>query len=144
MVFRRLPLFSQGTFLILQSSVREMLARSVANGVLVNVSSILGKAGDPESGAYAASKAGVIALTKSAAKEFGPKGIRCNAVLPGLTATPMTAGITEEHQERYLRNIPLGRQARPEEIAEVVKFLCSTESSYVNGAMLEATGGAFM
>ncbi|KAH7944817.1 hypothetical protein HPB49_000758 [Dermacentor silvarum] len=112
---------------------------------IVNIASIAGKTGWPRGTAYCAAKAGVVALTKSAAQELAAHGIRCNALLPGLVATPMTAPLPEESKDVVLSLTPLKRSAQPREIAEAVKFLCSpTASSFVTGAAMEVTGGLMM
>lgn len=131
----------KGTFLMTRAAGREMIASGVADAVIVNVSSILGKMGMRGLGYYAASKGGVMALTKSAAQELAPKGIRCNAVLPGLTETPMISATSEASRILIAKLTPMGRLGQPEEIAEAIKFLCLPGNSYTTGAMLEVTGG---
>ena len=111
-------------------------------GQIVNISSIYGKVGGKGEIAYATVKAGLLGLTKSAAKEVGKYGIRVNAVLPGLTETPaIQAMMAEKYKEEILAQTPLGRMARPEEIARAVIFLASDEASFITGAGLEVTGG---
>jgi 3-oxoacyl-[acyl-carrier protein] reductase len=111
-------------------------------GRIVNLSSIYGKTGGKGEVAYAAAKAGLIGLTKSVAKEVGRYGVCVNAVLPGLTDTPaIQAMMAEKYKEEILAQTPLGRMARPEEIARAVLFLASDEASYVTGACLEVSGG---
>ncbi|KAH7951005.1 (3R)-3-hydroxyacyl-CoA dehydrogenase [Rhipicephalus sanguineus] len=136
----------RGTFLINRAAAREMLRQEKAmpqgGAAIVNVASISAKGGGFCCSAYAASKAGVVALTKSLAQELASHGIRCNAVLPGLTDTPMTARLIERHRDIALSLTPVKRAAQPEEIAETIKFLCSpTASSYVTGAAVEISGG---
>ncbi|KAK8766501.1 hypothetical protein V5799_006726 [Amblyomma americanum] len=112
---------------------------------IVNISSIVGKSGWSNAGAYAASKAGVIALTKTVAQELAHCGIRCNAVLPGWTETPMTQVTRDECRAMVASMTPLKRSAQPREIAEAVKFLClPAASSFVTGAVMEVSGGLFM
>jgi NAD(P)-dependent dehydrogenase (short-subunit alcohol dehydrogenase family) len=111
---------------------------------IVTVASISGMRGEPTSGLYAASKAGVISLTRSAAVELGPRGIRVNAVCPGPTETPMTMPHMDADPvaAAYVRRtVPLKRFAAPEEIAEVIAFLASPAASYVNGAVVPVDGG---
>ncbi|KAH7951007.1 estradiol 17-beta-dehydrogenase 8 [Rhipicephalus sanguineus] len=139
----------RGTFLVTRAAAREMTRSEnvlpEGGAAIVNVSSIGTKTGWPLAAAYCAAKAGVVALTKSAAQELAAHGIRCNALLPGLTATPMTDSLPEEGKEEVRSLTPLKRLAKPSEIAEAVKFLCSpTASSFVTGAALEVTGGFMM
>ncbi|XP_077512243.1 (3R)-3-hydroxyacyl-CoA dehydrogenase-like [Amblyomma americanum] len=140
----------KGTFLVTRAAIREMLrtTETLTNGggaAIVNVASIEAKTPWFSCGAYAASKAGVVALTKAAAQESAHRGIRCNAVLPGYTETPMTAFATPEEKALGSTLIPLKRAAQPKEIAEAIKFLCvPSASSYVTGAALEVTGGFHM
>lgn len=129
----------------MQAATREMLARGVQRGSVVAVSSIVASTGLPRQCAYAASKAAVVALTKTAALELAPHGIRCNAVLPGFTETAMTADVSDEARAAVVARTPLGRTAKPEEIASTIRFLCDdAESSFVTGAALEVTGGLHM
>ncbi|MBR6206170.1 MAG: 3-oxoacyl-[Oscillospiraceae bacterium] len=107
-------------------------------GRIVNVSSVSGITGNPGQANYSASKAGVIALTKTAAKELAAKGITCNAVAPGFVETDMTAGL-ESKKEQLISAIPLGRFAAPEEIADAVWFLLRSE--YITGEVLRVDGG---
>ncbi|KAH6931603.1 hypothetical protein HPB50_025671 [Hyalomma asiaticum] len=139
----------RGTFLINRAAGREMArpekATPEGGAAIVNVASISAKGGGFCCSAYAASKAGVVALTKSVAQELAVHGIRCNAVLPGWTDTPMTAPITEKHKDIAMSLSPIKRAAQPEEIAEVIKFLCSpTASSFVTGATVDVSGGMNM
>jgi 3-oxoacyl-[acyl-carrier protein] reductase len=111
-------------------------------GRIVNLSSIYGKTGGKGEIAYATAKAGLIGFTKSVAKEVGKYNIAVNAVLPGLTATPaIETMMAEKFKEQILAQTPLGRMARPEEIAQAVVFLASDEASYITGACLEVSGG---
>lgn len=140
----------KGTFLVNRAASRDMLRSGIplpdGGAAIVNISSIEAKCGSWSSAAYSASKAGIVALTKSAAQELAGHGIRCNALLPGWTDTPMSAGGTDpDVKAQALAMMPMKRPAEPREIAEAIKFLCSpTASSYVNGAALEVTGGLFM
>ncbi len=111
-------------------------------GRIVNISSIYGKTGGKGEIAYAAAKAGLIGLTKSVAKEVGRFGVCVNAVLPGLTDTPaIQTMMAEKYKEEILSQTPLGRMARPDEIAQAVLFLASDEASYITGTGLEVSGG---
>ena len=111
------------------------------SGVIINVSSIVGIYGNAGQTNYAASKAGIIALTKSLAKEISKRGIRVVAVAPGLIETPMTEKVPESLKEKAKEMIPLGRFGKPEEVAKVVLFLASDLASYVNSTVIEVSGG---
>lgn len=112
------------------------------NGNIVNIASMAGKLGMAASSDYAAAKAGVIGLTKSIALEFRWHKVRCNALLPGFTDTPMAANSDQIVLEKIIHQaIPMKRLARPDEIANACLFLASDDSSYVNGASLEVSGG---
>uniref|UniRef100_H2ZDE9 (3R)-3-hydroxyacyl-CoA dehydrogenase n=1 Tax=Ciona savignyi TaxID=51511 RepID=H2ZDE9_CIOSA len=113
----------------------------MASASIINISSIVGKVGNAGQANYAASKAGAIGFTKSTGIEMGRYGIRCNAVLPGFIKTPMTDTVPEDIMKKYLKLIPQKRLGTPEEVANVCLFLASDESSYVNCATLEVTGG---
>lgn len=111
-------------------------------GRIVNLSSIYGKCGGKGELAYATAKAGLLGFTKSLAREVGKFNITVNAVLPGLTATPaIETMMAEQFKEQIIAQTPLGRMARPEEIAQAVIFLASDEASFVTGACLEVSGG---
>jgi 3-oxoacyl-[acyl-carrier protein] reductase len=107
----------------------------------VNVSSVVGIIGNSWQTAYSASKAGLIAFTKSLAKEMGSRGIRVVAVAPGFIETPMTEGLPEQVKKKYLENIPLRRFGKPEEVAEVIAFLVSDKASYISGQVIVVDGG---
>jgi len=111
-------------------------------GAIINVSSIVGLHGNFGQTNYAAAKAGVIGMTKTWARELGRKGIRANAVCPGFIATPILAAMPPKVLDGIVSRIPAGRMGTPEEIANVVAFLASDEASYVNGAVIEVSGGA--
>lgn len=110
-------------------------------GSIVNVSSVVGLCGNIGQVNYAATKAGVIGLTKSVAKELGTKNIRCNAVAPGFIATDMTKNITEA-DDGWIKQIPLGRAGAAEEVADAIVFLC--DASYITGEVLRVDGGMAM
>ncbi|XP_065309331.1 (3R)-3-hydroxyacyl-CoA dehydrogenase-like isoform X1 [Dermacentor albipictus] len=131
----------KGTFLVTRAAARAMTASGVTDGAIVNIASILGKTGLSGMGAYTASKGGVVALTKTAAQELAPHGIRCNAVLPSLTQTPMADTLPEESRRTFYALTPMRRIGQPKEVAEAILFLCSPQSSYMTGAALEVTGG---
>lgn len=131
----------KGTFLMIQQFARAMIEHHVRTGSIVNISSIVARISNPGQANYAATKAGVISLTEIAAKEFGKFGIRVNAILPGFINTPMVETVPDNVMEETLRRCPMGRLGRPEEVAEVIAFLTSEKSSYVNGSAIEVTGG---
>lgn len=110
-------------------------------GSIINMSSVVGMGGNAGQANYAASKAGVIGLTKSLAKEFGSRGIRVNAVAPGFIATDMTAAVAEATREEWVKNIPLKREGHPEDVANTVLFLASDLSSYITGQVIAVCGG---
>jgi 3-oxoacyl-[acyl-carrier protein] reductase len=112
------------------------------SGVILNASSVVGLYGNFGQTNYAASKFGVIGMAKTWARELGRKGIRSNAVCPGFVETPIISTVPEKVLETLRERVPLGRLARPEEIANVYAFLASDEASYVNGAVIEVGGGA--
>jgi 3-oxoacyl-[acyl-carrier protein] reductase len=117
------------------------LFRTQGSGSIINVSSLSGKIGNPGQTNYSAAKAGLIGLTKAAAKELGPAGVRVNAVQPGLIRTAMTLAMKPEIFAAKEAEVPLGRAGRPDEVAGAVVFLASALASYVNGAVLEVSGG---
>lgn len=132
----------KGTFLITQAAARAMIAGNVRDGAIVNVSSFVAKLCLPRRGEYAASKAGVVALTKVAAKELASQGIRVNSVLPVLTTTPMAGANRKPEKEiKAVQDIPLKRASRPEEVADVIVFLCGSGSSFMTGAAVDIAGG---
>ena len=110
-------------------------------GSIINMSSVVGVGGNAGQCNYSASKAGMIGLAKSIAKEMGAKGIRANAIAPGFIITEMTGQLSEEVKENWLKTIPLRRGGTPEDIANVATFLASDLSSYVTGQVLQVDGG---
>jgi len=129
----------RGVFQVGQSVARVMVA--AGSGVIVNTSSVVGIHGNFGQSNYAATKAGVIGMTKVWARELGPKGVRVNAIAPGFIATEMVTAIPEKILDMMRERAPLGRLGRPEEVADAYLFLASDESSYVNGAVLSVDGG---
>jgi 3-oxoacyl-[acyl-carrier protein] reductase len=112
------------------------------NGVIINMSSVIGEMGNAGQSSYASSKAGVIGFTKSVAKELGSRNIRCNAIAPGFVETDMTSYLKEgEGAEKYKAGIPLGRFASAEEIANVTLFLASDMGAYITGQTISVCGG---
>jgi 3-oxoacyl-[acyl-carrier protein] reductase len=115
------------------------------SGTIVNIASRLGQIGVAETAAYSAAKAGLIGLTRALAKEFGPRGIRVNAVAPGVTETGMTTDLVDsEEGRRRLRDMPLGRFGRPDEVADAVIFLLSDASALFLGQTLNPNAGGYM
>jgi 3-oxoacyl-[acyl-carrier protein] reductase len=113
-------------------------------GRVVFLSSVVGEAGNAGQAVYAASKAALLGLAKTLAKEYASRGITVNAVAPGFVETDMTAGIAGEYKAEMLKSIPLGRTGRVEEVAAAIVFLCSDEASYVTGQTLRVNGGMYM
>lgn len=110
-------------------------------GRIINISSVVGLAGNPGQANYAAAKAGLVGLTKSLARELGSRNITVNAVAPGYIATDMTAGLTEENKAGMLDRIALGRLGEPEEVASVVAFLAGDGAGYITGQVIVVDGG---
>ena len=113
-------------------------------GRIVNIASVVGQAGSPGQANYAASKAGLIGLTKALAQEVGSRGITVNAVAPGYIQTDMTAGLPEDLKQKMLASIPLARMGVPADIANAVKFLVSDDAAYITGHVLSVNGGMYM
>lgn len=128
-----------GSFYVTKICAKKMLLKR--NGIIINISSLAGQTGNAGQANYAASKAGLIAMTKSLAMELGPRGIRVNAVAPGLIETEMIQDLP--HLNEMKERIPLRRIGKPEEVAGVVSFLCSSDSSYIQGHTLSVNGGLF-
>jgi 3-oxoacyl-[acyl-carrier protein] reductase len=129
----------RGVFHCAQAVVDSMVAQG--SGVILNASSVVGIYGNFGQTNYAATKFGVIGFTKTWSRELGPKGIRVNAVAPGFVETPILSTIPDKVLAEMRDRVPLKRLARPEELANVYAFLASDEASYVNGAVLEVSGG---
>jgi 3-oxoacyl-[acyl-carrier protein] reductase len=129
----------RGVFHCTQAVADAMVAKG--SGVILNASSVVGIYGNFGQTNYAASKFGIIGFTKTWARELGPKGIRVNAVAPGFIATPILDTIPEKILASMKSQVPLARLGSPEEVANVYAFLASDEASYVNGAVLEVSGG---
>lgn len=111
------------------------------SGSIISMSSVVGIGGNAGQANYAASKAGLIGLTKSMAKEIGPRGVRVNAIAPGFIITEMTAKLSEEVRAEWAKSIPLRRGGTPEDVANVATFLASDLSSYVTGQVIHVCGG---
>lgn len=131
-----------GTFLVTKAVVKYMMKQRY--GRIVNIASVIGLMGNFGQTNYAASKAGIIAFTKSCAKEFSSRNINVNAVAPGFIETRMTKAIPEEIRQNYLKVIPLGRFGEPSDVANLVFFLTSDEASYMTGQTICVDGGMVM
>ena len=129
----------RGVFHCAQAVADTMVAQG--SGVILNASSVVGIYGNFGQTNYAATKFGVIGFTKTWSRELGPKGVRVNAVAPGFIGTPILSTIPEKVIQEMEHRVPLRRLGQPEEIANVYAFLASDEASYVNGAVLEVSGG---
>jgi 3-oxoacyl-[acyl-carrier protein] reductase len=132
----------KGTFNCTRAVVRHMAKQRY--GKIVSIASVTGEMGNAGQVNYAASKAGVIGLTKTVAREFAKRGINVNAVAPGFIQTPMTDVLTEKVKEELRRLIPMDRLGQPGDVAEAVLFLVSERSSYITGQVLNVNGGIYM
>jgi 3-oxoacyl-[acyl-carrier protein] reductase len=131
-----------GAFLLTQALLRPMIKNRW--GRIVNISSVVGRTGQAGQVNYAASKAGLIGLTRSLAREVASRGITVNAVAPGYIETPMTAVLDDRQRAAMMGAIPLGRAGTDQEIAQSVKFLASEAAAYITGHVLDVNGGMFM
>ena len=131
-----------GTFNVTKSVIPYMMKQK--EGRIINLSSVVGISGNAGQANYAASKAGIIGFTKSLAKEVGSRNILVNAVAPGFIETQMTDVLKEEIKEEIKKTIPLKRMGTVEDVANVVKFLASNESSYITGQVIQVDGGMLM
>ncbi|MCX5699667.1 MAG: 3-oxoacyl-[acyl-carrier-protein] reductase [Candidatus Omnitrophica bacterium] len=132
----------KGTFNCIKAVSRPMIKQR--SGRIISIASIIGLMGNPGQANYAASKAGIIALTKTVAKELASRNINANAVAPGFIQTEMTAKLSEEIKNKMLEVIPLGKLGTPEDVANVCLFLASPESSYITGQTITVDGGMVM
>ena len=129
----------KGAFLVTKAVVKYMMKQRA--GAIVNIASVVGIMGNAGQANYTASKAGLIALTKTTAKELGSRNVRVNAVAPGFIRTAMTDKLSEPIKDAMLKMVPLGRLGEPEDVAKAVAFLASDAAAYVNGQTLAVCGG---
>ena len=132
----------KGTFNFTKAAVTPMARQR--SGKIVNIASVVGRMGNAGQANYSASTAGVIALTKSTAKEFGSRNIQVNAVAPGFIETEMTAKLPQSVRDTFMMVIPAKRPGKPEDVANVVFFLCSSDADYVTGQVINIDGGMLM
>jgi 3-oxoacyl-[acyl-carrier protein] reductase len=132
----------KGTFNCMKIAAKSMMKQRY--GRIVNITSVVGFSGNPGQANYSASKAGIIGLTKSAAKELASRGITVNAVAPGFVETDMTEALPESAKTAMIQQIPLARAAKPEEIAPAVVFLASEGARYITGQVIHVNGGMYM
>ncbi|HET6413662.1 MAG TPA: 3-oxoacyl-[acyl-carrier-protein] reductase [Anaeromyxobacter sp.] len=139
---RQLQVNLTGAFNLTRAAARPMVKQR--GGAIVNLTSVVGEMGNPGQAAYAASKAGLIGLTKAVARELASRNVRVNAVAPGYVDTDMTQGLPEGARARLLEAIPLARMGSAQDVADAVAYLASEKASYVTGEVLRVNGGMYM
>lgn len=132
----------KGVYRCTQIAAKAMMKQRY--GRIINMSSVVGVTGNPGQANYSASKAGLIGLTKTTARELATRGITVNAIAPGFIETDMTATLSEKARDAMLSQVPLGRAGQPEDIAAVVAFLASESASYITGQVIHVSGGMYM
>ena len=132
----------KGVFNCTKAVVRSMSKQKY--GRIINIASVVGEMGNAGQLNYSSTKAGVIGFTKSAAKEFGSRGITVNAISPGFIQTDITQDIPEEYKQKYMESIPLGRFGETSDISNVISFLVSDNASYITGEIVRVNGGLYM
>ena len=132
----------KGCFNCIKNVSRIMMKQK--SGVIINISSVVGLSGNIGQVNYAASKAGILGITKSVARELVSLNVRCNAIAPGFIETEMTDKLSENVKEGILKSIPMNKMGSPEDVANVVKFLVSDESKYITGQVINVDGGMIM
>lgn len=128
-----------GAFHTIRAVTRGMMR--ARRGVILNISSVVGLSGNPGQANYSASKAGLVGLTKSVARELATRNVRCNAIAPGYISTDMTAELDEKQVDALRKQIPMGRLGEPEDVAELARFLCGPGARYITGQVLAVDGG---
>jgi 3-oxoacyl-[acyl-carrier protein] reductase len=139
---RVLAINLKGAFNCMQAVAKIMMKQRA--GRIINMASVVGVMGNAGQANYTASKAGLIGLTKTVARELAPRGITVNAVAPGFIDTPMTEMLSDKVKQAMLAQIPLGRIGQPEDVAEVIAFLASDKASYITGQVIHVNGGMYM
>ena len=132
----------KGAIYVTKAFIRTFVKRK--GGSIINISSVVGMMGNKGQTNYAAAKAGIIGFTKSVAKEYGRRNIRCNAIAPGYIATDMTAVLGAEVTEELTKQLPLGRLGKPEDVAELAMFLAGDASAYITGEVIKVDGGMYV
>lgn len=132
----------KGVYNCVKAVTRPMMKQR--SGRIINISSVVGSLGNPGQANYVAAKAGVIGLTKAAAKELAPRGITVNAVSPGFIVTDMTDQLNEDQKQAILQQVPLGTLGQPDHIAKTVRFLASEDAAYMTGQNIHVDGGMYM
>ncbi|MCR4758173.1 MAG: 3-oxoacyl-[acyl-carrier-protein] reductase [Butyrivibrio sp.] len=132
----------KGTIYLTRAFVRSFVKQR--HGNIVNISSVVGLMGNKGQANYAASKAGIIGFTKTVAKEYGRRNIRCNAIAPGYIATEMTATLNEEQTNEIAKQLPLGRLGQPDDVADLALFLAGDSSRYITGEVIKVDGGMYV
>ena len=132
----------KGAFTCTRLAARIMMKQRY--GRIVNIASVVGVSGNPGQANYSASKAGLIGLTKTAAKELAARNVTVNAVAPGFIETDMTAALSEKARKAMLDQVPMGRGGQPEDVAAAVKFLASDDAAYITGQVIHVNGGMYM
>lgn len=132
----------KGAIYVTKAFIRTFVKRKA--GSIINISSVVGMMGNKGQTNYAAAKAGIIGFTKSVAKEYGRRNIRCNAIAPGYIATDMTAALSAEVTEELTKQLPIGRLGKPEDVAELALFLAGDASAYITGEVIKVDGGMYV
>lgn len=132
----------KGAFHCTRIAAKQMMKQR--SGCIINIASIVGVTGNPGQANYVVSKAGIIGLTKTAAKELAPRGIAVNAVAPGFIETDMTDALPENIKNSMIGQIPLGRAGKPEDVANMVAFLASEQAAYITGQVIHVSGGMYI
>ena len=132
----------KGTFLMIKALYADFMKKRA--GRIINIASIAGLMGNAGQANYAASKAGVVGLTKTIARELASRGVTCNAIAPGFIETPMTANMNQDALEEACKSIPLRRMGKPEDVAAVAAFLAGDDAAYITGSVINVDGGFFM